>query len=69
MTDLFNQNPKEIAARPATKARVRSHSCSKCGHKVAPFGWAVNLRKGEDGEWFCASCLPDDYYTRQAKLF
>ncbi len=52
--DLFGEQPK--------KSAVRTFPCVVCKEKHAPFGRGVAWRSGRDGEWFCLSCLPADYW-------
>jgi predicted HD phosphohydrolase len=52
--DLFGNQPK--------KSGAKTFACAVCKKQHAPFGQGVAWRKGQDGEWFCFSCLPADYW-------
>ena len=54
-----NRNPASEAERRAFGAAGNvvgfSHPCEVCGNPVAPFGFGVQLLRGQVGEWFCSA--------------
>jgi hypothetical protein len=59
--------PELRAMKPAIAAVVAqvsdaAHRCCVCG-QLAPFGYGVALRQGQEGRWFCGAHRPQEAGT------
>lgn len=44
--------------RKDAKRKPMIYRCAQCG-EIAHYGFKVNIRAGQDGEWFCFAHKPD----------